>query len=246
MRSRRGRRFPRRLLVLARHCRLPCCSSSLARRQILDKQPSSRRQRLKIPKTHCKPAARPFVAQWHHSQSKGRPERLGNLTRHDSQPQTRYTTPFDGGLVPGTACIDAPVRSQGADTWLLPHLGNAMVLVVYGDLDTEASATLKRVRRTPPDLRIISILPDSAPARGPNYDDMVALHDSTVLVQFRYALQPGSEYLIRPDQHVCPMAGPRRRCRGGIDPPCVGTRVCETQPRLVVSSKKPIAYSRAA
>ncbi|WP_439891169.1 FAD-dependent oxidoreductase [Ralstonia sp. 25C] len=116
---------------------------------------------------------------------------------------TADTVPFDGGLVPGTACIDAPVRSRGVDTWLLPHLGSEMTLLIYGDLDAEANASLKHVRQTHPDLRIVSILPASAPATGSKYDGVVALHDSTDLVQARYALQPGSAYLIRPDQHVC-------------------------------------------
>ena len=120
----------------------------------------------------------------------------------ESSLNTRDTAPFRGGLLPGTACVDAPVRKSDADTWLLARLGGAMALLVYGDQGTATSMAVQRLHQTCPELRIIVIQP-AATSVNQQCDDVLVLHDASDLVRARYNMTPASAYLIRPDQHIC-------------------------------------------
>jgi len=103
---------------------------------------------------------------------------------------------FPKMLCPGSSCKDAPVQAlnaaHNAEPWLLQQLGDRFVLLIDGRaLATEALAALKQVQ----DLEIV-VIADQIQA---NY---TTLKDSAGLVTERYDLQPGTAYLIRPDQHV--------------------------------------------
>ena len=71
-------------------------------------------------------------------------------------------------------------RVDGRDGWLLEHTGNTFVLLVFGDADTPAFAPLTG---------------DAIPVRT------LRLPADGVAAQ-RYDAQPGTAYLIRPDQIV--------------------------------------------
>jgi len=86
--------------------------------------------------------------------------------------------PFDGGLPPGAPCTDAPVRVAGRDGWFLAHVGGGFVAVTFGPADAQD------------DIAVVQI--------GPG-----AVEDSTGLLARRLDAQPGTTYLVRPDQHVC-------------------------------------------
>jgi 3-(3-hydroxy-phenyl)propionate hydroxylase len=90
-----------------------------------------------------------------------------------------------GHMVPGAACLDAPVRdASGHPGWLLDHLGNDFVVMSFG---------------TPAPARggIRQIVIASEPVAG-----VETLCDESGLVAQRYGGHDGAAYLIRPDQHV--------------------------------------------
>ncbi len=86
---------------------------------------------------------------------------------------------FEGGMVPGAACVDAPHVVDGRPGWLLEALGGEFTLMIFGD-DVEA---LRLDGDGPIPLRCLAVSGAEAAAR--------------------YDARPGTAYLIRPDQHVC-------------------------------------------
>ena len=86
---------------------------------------------------------------------------------------------FAGSMCPGAVAADAPLQRGGHSTWLLRQLGAGFTLLVFGPAPSWAA-----------DLPV-SLL--SIPHTG-DTDDWAAR---------RYDAQPGTAYLIRPDQHVC-------------------------------------------
>lgn len=103
---------------------------------------------------------------------------------------------FPKALRPGSSCKDAPIKAlnktHSAEPWLLQQLGDRFVLLVDGrDLPTEALAQLEKVT----DLEIVIIAEQTT-------THYATLKDTGGLVTKRYDLQPGTAYLIRPDQHV--------------------------------------------
>lgn len=103
---------------------------------------------------------------------------------------------FPKALRPGSGCKDAPIKAlnkaHSAEPWLLQQLGDRFVLLVDGrDLPTEALAQLEQLA----DLEIVIIAEQTT-------THYATLKDTGGLVTERYDLQPGTAYLIRPDQHV--------------------------------------------
>jgi len=109
----------------------------------------------------------------------------GRLSRPAVLRNTPLNTPDDapwtGGLPPGTPAIDAPLRRDGTDDWLLRHL-HGFSLLSFGD--TPASI---------PGIHTVHVSPQPAPG---------ALHDYAGLASSRYDAKPGTAILLRPDQHV--------------------------------------------
>lgn len=91
--------------------------------------------------------------------------------------------PWGGGVPPGAPAVDAPVRHDGRDDWLLHHI-DGFTLLSFG-----GRAEMPRGLDVPP----VFISPSVEPG---------ALHDHTGLAAARYAAQPGTAILLRPDQHV--------------------------------------------
>ena len=117
-------------------------------------------------------------------------------TLHDSVLNTPDVDVFQGRMVPGSAALDAPVQLSGGDaSWLLGHLSAGFTLLVYAaevDAAFEASDTSAEcaIRQIAQASEGTSSLPD-------------ALIDRDGLIAKRYDMQPGTAYLLRPDQHVC-------------------------------------------
>jgi 3-(3-hydroxy-phenyl)propionate hydroxylase len=102
---------------------------------------------------------------------------------------------FGPDMRPGSVCRDAPIITGGKPTWLLGQLGNRFTLLVYGGA-TE-NAALADLQGTQ-DLQLLTIGFDSdcgLPCRR--------IDDVQGFIEHAYQLQPGTCYLIRPDQHVC-------------------------------------------
>jgi 3-(3-hydroxy-phenyl)propionate hydroxylase len=111
----------------------------------------------------------------------------------ESRLNTPDTDAFEGWMVPGAPMDDAPVVVSGQARWLLrevasPTLGD-FTLLVFGDNEVKLPQTpvpvvVRRVK-TPGSLVIAG--------------DII---DSEGHVSRRYDAQPGTVYLLRPDQHV--------------------------------------------
>lgn len=100
--------------------------------------------------------------------------RLSLPTHYAASPlNTPDEAPFDSAMAPGSPCLDAPLADGD---WLLRHLGRGFTLLSFGEL--------------PPQ--------DLAPALVVGRD----IADPQGLLRERYDGQPGTVYLIRPDQHV--------------------------------------------
>ncbi|TKC87833.1 FAD-dependent oxidoreductase [Trinickia terrae] len=114
---------------------------------------------------------------------------------------------FEGPMALGAACVDAPVRADGKDEWLLSRLGgqfNVLVFCGADGIDAASAAALKAMRDaawpvTPVMVGAgpLEVLRCEAPANA------VLLEDVEGLAAQRYDATPGTCYLIRPDQHVC-------------------------------------------
>uniref|UniRef100_UPI0018EB17DA FAD-dependent monooxygenase n=1 Tax=Xylophilus sp. ASV27 TaxID=2795129 RepID=UPI0018EB17DA len=87
---------------------------------------------------------------------------------------------FEGGMRPGTNCADAPIEVGGRGGWLLNQLGQDFTLLSFGPAQdvTVGGCTA----------RVLEVGRDIVDRKG--------------LVRQRYDGQPGTVYLIRPDQHV--------------------------------------------
>jgi len=90
--------------------------------------------------------------------------------------------PFAGAMTPGTNCADAPVSRDGHAGWLLEHLGPGFTLLSFGPAPA-AQVSVGAVTAT---VRVVG----------------ADLLDTQGLLAERYDGQPGTVYLIRPDQHV--------------------------------------------
>jgi 3-(3-hydroxy-phenyl)propionate hydroxylase len=93
---------------------------------------------------------------------------------------------FAGAMVPGAPASDAPLQLGGASTWLLrqlaapPALGG-FTLLVFGAAPAWAAHL---------NVRCVQI-------------GVGGLQDAEGWATRRYDAQPGTAYLLRPDQHVC-------------------------------------------
>ena len=89
---------------------------------------------------------------------------------------------FDSAMVPGAPLCDAPLQTpQGDPAWLLRSLGPGFTLLVFGDAPHWV--------RELPGVAVRCLGQDLIDAQG-------------VLAR-RLDGQPGTAYLVRPDQHVC-------------------------------------------
>jgi 3-(3-hydroxy-phenyl)propionate hydroxylase len=100
-------------------------------------------------------------------------------TFHGSALNTPDVDAFSGLMVPGAPVLDAPLVRDGRSTWLLRELGADFTLLVFGVAPSWATS-LK--------LKVLAI---------------DAVMDTSGHAAQRYDAQPGTAYLLRPDQHVC-------------------------------------------
>ncbi len=114
-------------------------------------------------------------------------------TLHGSALNTPDSDRFAGWMVPGAPLDDAPVA--GAAPWLLPHLGHGgFTLLFFGAPDAAERAALQELGDVQP-LLVLALAPDATEA-------LPHVVDTQGLVAERCDAQPGTVYLLRPDQHV--------------------------------------------
>ena len=122
-------------------------------------------------------------------------------TLHGSPLITADVDAFDGAAVPGAAALDAPLRCDGGDSWLLRHLtGSAFCALVFdGKLAATAIQALRQAAEGLVSMQVLLI----AGSDGIGLPGAQTLVDSAGLIRRRYDGAPGTAYLLRPDQHVC-------------------------------------------
>ena len=119
---------------------------------------------------------------------------------------------FGGALVPGTACVDAPVLRDGVPDWLLAHIGGRFTVLAFAGPDgigNGAKSAVGRARTLGVPMDVVLIEPEAGGAVADGLAAEASAIDATVLrdvegrVAQRYDAAPGTTYLMRPDQHVC-------------------------------------------
>jgi 3-(3-hydroxy-phenyl)propionate hydroxylase len=112
---------------------------------------------------------------------------------------------FEGNMVPGAPMDDAPVQVNGQDAWLLDQVGKGFQLMLFVDAQPtpDVLAHLTFCRSAPPcanePVQVTPLIVTSSPLNIPG---MTVVVDTQGLVAKRYDAQPGTSYLLRPDQHV--------------------------------------------
>ncbi|HEX8883066.1 MAG TPA: FAD-dependent oxidoreductase [Noviherbaspirillum sp.] len=132
----------------------------------------------------------------------------GRLSRPSTLAGSALNTPdcdkFSGNMVPGAPLEDAPVTLGGQAAWLTALAGNAFTGIYFHDGALNAEATLSRLQtlaRGPVLVKPLVVIPQGAIV--PQLPGFTVVQDSQGLLAQRYDMQPGSFYLVRPDQHVC-------------------------------------------
>ena len=132
----------------------------------------------------------------------------GRLSRPSTLAGSALNTPdqdaFSGNMVPGAPLEDAPVTLNGQASWLTALTGNAFTGIYFHDGALNAEAILSRLQSLasgPVAVKPLVVIPHGATA--PDIPGITVLQDSEGLLAQRYDMQPGSFYLVRPDQHVC-------------------------------------------
>jgi len=109
-------------------------------------------------------------------------------TLHGSPLNTPDADAFGGRMVPGAVAADAPLTLAGGRSgWLLRELGStAFTALVFGEGEP-AQRSARAIAEADASLRVLR----------------VPLIEANALAARRYDAQPGTVYLLRPDQHVC-------------------------------------------
>jgi len=127
----------------------------------------------------------------------------GRLSVPSFLTQSLLNTPdvdsFAGVMVPGAPMDDAPVQAADQDSWLLDHVGKQFSLMLFVDTapSAELQAQLQALAADPMAVRPLIVA--SRPLNVPGVDVLV---DAQGWAVKRYDAQPGTAYLLRPDQHV--------------------------------------------
>ncbi|KAE8757852.1 FAD-dependent oxidoreductase [Paraburkholderia madseniana] len=122
----------------------------------------------------------------------------------DSPLNTADSDSFEGLMVPGASCVDAPVHAAGQPAWLLQQLGQQFTGVLFcgsEGIDQATQAALDALRSGPIPLKLVVVASGDAQIDAALGAKVV--HDVDGLAAARYDGKPGTFYLIRPDQHVC-------------------------------------------
>ena len=113
-------------------------------------------------------------------------------TYADSALNTSDSECFAGCMRLGAPGADAPLMLDGAAAWLLRQTGNGFTGIYFAGSAREAEVV---VREAGP-LRTLVIVPQGQGGPG-------VFEDAEGVFAARYDPQPGSYYLLRPDQHLC-------------------------------------------
>lgn len=129
----------------------------------------------------------------------------------DSSLNTPDRDTFAGDMIPGAVMDDGPVDGTGGANWLLEAVSGRFALLYFCDdaaaLETDTIAALQALAGG-----AISVLGVVVARAGTAPESLCTVHDLEGFIAKRYDAQPGTAYLVRPDQHV---AGRWRRLDSG-------------------------------
>ncbi len=122
----------------------------------------------------------------------------------DSALNTADEAEFSGDMVPGAVASDAPVTSAENIDWMLNAIGNHFSCLFFVDsVDSVSENQMHSLQALAElDIPVIPVLVVNQHSNA-NADGIRVLVDTQQLIQQRFDAQPGTTYLIRPDQHVC-------------------------------------------
>jgi 3-(3-hydroxy-phenyl)propionate hydroxylase len=108
---------------------------------------------------------------------------------------------FGGDMEPGAPALDAPLRCDGRDGWLLRELSHGAfnALLFAG---TDDAADVRSLQQAAGGVAPLQVLRVAAQA-SPSASGARTVVDSAGLIAPRYDGRPGTVVLLRPDQHVC-------------------------------------------
>ncbi len=112
---------------------------------------------------------------------------------------------FSCPMVPGAVSVDAPVRLDGKDAWLLNQISGGQFTGIYfcglNDDVAETAGQLSELAHLPVPVRPLIVVPRGAGTCAvPN---AAVIEDVEGIVTHRFDARPGTFYLLRPDQHIC-------------------------------------------
>ncbi|SAL69275.1 FAD-dependent oxidoreductase [Caballeronia arvi] len=111
---------------------------------------------------------------------------------------------FDGAMIPGAPCVDAPVRVDDRDAWLLPQTHGGAFTGIYfcglGHGPDACAQSLAALSNAPLPVRTLIVVPRGMACTVPG---VTVVEDVEGMVAHRFDARPGTFYLLRPDQHVC-------------------------------------------
>jgi len=115
---------------------------------------------------------------------------------------TPETAEFAGDMVPGASMDDAPMRENETDFWLLDRVGNHFMALLWVNaphqLDTATARTCKSLADGPIPIEVVLVSSNAGAAP----EGLRVFVDYKNRFAERFDAQPGTTYLIRPDQHV--------------------------------------------
>ncbi|BEV13753.1 FAD-dependent oxidoreductase [Herbaspirillum sp. DW155] len=132
-------------------------------------------------------------------------------TLHGSPLNTAYDGPFSGAMQAGAPCTDAPVQGDAGRGWLLQHLGDQFVFMIFAApaaLPAVQLQALQSMAKGSVPLRLLFVSSTASTAQDRDVlatlgHDARQLQDIEGLAAQRYDGQPFTCYLVRPDQHLC-------------------------------------------
>jgi 3-(3-hydroxy-phenyl)propionate hydroxylase len=120
----------------------------------------------------------------------------------DSSLNTPDSGKFAGDMVPGAPMDDAPMREAGDDFWLLDRVGNKFMALAYVDdpvaVDAKTARNFKALADAPIPVEVVLV----SPKAGIAPEGLRVFEDHAGRFAERFDAQPGTVYLMRPDQHV--------------------------------------------
>ena len=122
----------------------------------------------------------------------------GRLSLPSTYRQSPLNTPdcdaFAGLLCPGAPLADAPVSIAGKAAWFLRQVGGQFSVLLFADAASAVNVQSLQSLALP----VLLVLPAGVKAPA----GVAAIEDSEGLLAARFDAQPGTVYLVRPDQHV--------------------------------------------